>query len=385
MKKSKFYLSIWVAALAVTLMALMHGLMGESAFKLFDGAANPRFVLSLALPIFAILALALWQKDQLMHSFGWSVGEKPHSPDFGPLAIAIAIFVLMSLAQGVVALSAAHLAAKSFHHAYGLMLGGGLVLFLAGTVILWRMRDSLFHVDAKAEEIKLLEWPFHAALISLSTPSINPLGGYNWDKDKSAFDAAHADFEYLLKDKCWDDAIQSLIDPRAFGYEKFWNFQQPLRLLETMANSRWTPGKRRAMIFVTTLESDARWEQAKALLIRLAVSMPTDKGPRIEIRCLDDLGQLLGKYPASASLRFDKFNFNAMFHLFRDTIKAIKAEYDLPSRSIAIDTTSGTKEMSIIGAVATIDSHVAFTYVDTGDEFRARRFDARAIAVGISE
>ncbi len=383
MGKIKFEPVILIAAFVVAFMAMIHGIIGESALTLLRGVASPAIVLSAALPLFALLVLALWKKDNLVYWLGLSVGDKPHSHASGPLASAIGIFVLMSLAQGVVALSAAHLAAHYSHHAYGLMLIGGLILFLLGTIVIWRMRDSLFHVDAKAEEINLIEWPFHVAVVNLSTAGRGELSDI--DKDKTAFELANSEFDRLVKKENWEVAIRSLIVDRSFGTQSFWNFQQPIRLFETMANSKFTPNKRRAMIFVTTNESDERWHRAKDLLTKLAESMPADKGPKIAIRCLDDMDLLLKKYPTPASRHFDKSNFNPMFHLFRDIISAIKLEYGLPSRSVAIDTTSGTKEMSIIGAIATIDSHVAFTYVDTSDKFRARRFDARAIAVGISE
>ena len=387
MKNIKFYSSLLTAALLVALMAAMHGLIGESAFKIFSGTDYPALVLGLALPALAILAFAFWQRENVMYfvqkRLNLSVGEAPHATALGPLTFAIILFASMSLAQGVLALSAAHLAAHYSHHSYGWMLGVGFVVFLLGTLLLWKMRDSLFHVDAKAEEIKHLDWPFHVAVVSLSTPGRGQ--PVDIEKDKKVFALAYSDFDSLLEMQNWEDAVKALIVERAFGDVAQWNFQQTLRLLETMANSKWMPNKRRAMIFVTTKESDERWERAKALLTKIAESMPKDKGPQIEIRCLGDLGLLLRKHPEKASRQFDKFNFNKMFHLFRDVIEAIKSEYDLPSRSIAIDTTSGTKEMSIIGAVATIDSHIAFTYIDTDDGFRARRFDARAIAVGISE
>jgi D-alanyl-D-alanine carboxypeptidase len=138
-------------------------------------------------------------------------------------------------------------------------------------------------------------------------------------------------------------------------------------------------GKRRVLIFLTTEKSDARFAEAEKLLSHIVSHMPTERGPQPEIRHAH--GHLIDGDEVSANW-VENNQFEKSFDIVRRVMKALRKEFE--PHEIAFDTTGGTAEHSVICAVATIDSHVAFTYVNTND-YKVRRFNVRAKAIGATE
>ena len=60
-------------------------------------------------------------------------------------------------------------------------------------------------------------------------------------------------------------------------------------------------------------------------------------------------------------------------------------QLDYPNRTVSIDITSGTADVSIAGALATVSRKVMFGYVKTNSPFEPIDFDVHAFATFIGE
>ena len=373
MKAKKHLAKLWplvVSAAIVTAMAASHGVLAESLFKSLKIAPAVLVISStVALGGFAWL---FWNRDELFDQLrGHDQREMHRTFDRRLALLALLIFVLLMAIQGVLALSVGHLVAETSHHNLAVMIGGGAVGFFFLTLGLWALRDRVFNLDTEVSQLHEDKHPLHAAVVILS-----PSG----KKDDEMFKAAKLLFKEHHKASGWEGALNELIRPHEESESLYrWNFQQPLRLFEAMTRAVTNGRKRRVLIFLTTKQSDARFAAAKDLLDLIIKHMPDGKGPKPDIRLAH--GHLIGGNEASENW-VENNQFEKSFEIIRRVMKALKKEFE--PHEIAFDTTGGTAEHSVMCAVATIDSRVAFTYVNTYDH-KVRRFNVRAKAIGVTE
>lgn len=362
-------MSKWVvaAALVATLMAAMHGVMSEALFKLVGGEHGGVALFALALALFVLATGLFWERERL---HARARGHKsPHCLDWRTLGLTLALFAFTAAAQGVLAFSAAHLVAHWLHDCLALMAMLGALAFCVFTLWLWSVRDKLFIVKAEVNPVERTGAPFHAVITALSTPAVQQDGLDG--QDQQAFAAARTLFDQVMQEKGWDQAVSALCrDGQLFGGVPRWNFQIPLRLFAKMAMKEPVAGAERLMVFITSKDSHGRWAQAEALLGHIAQTMPGE--PKIEIL---HASALLNQSGPEAG-QFREHEFNANLDLVKRALDVLKAR-GLEARSIAVDATSGTVEMSIAAAMATINSPAAFIYTNTNDG-EVRRFDANA-------
>lgn len=369
-------LGFWVvaAALVATLMAAMHGVMGESLFGLLGGKEAGAKLFGTALAIFAVSAGLFWERERIQQ---WQKGE--HNPipiDWYAFAGVLVLFAVTMAAQGVLAFSTAHLVAGATHHAYSAMLVGGGIVFFGATLWLWHERDKLFEVKATVEPVERTKEPLHGVIAFLSTPGLGHKEEY--EKDELAFEAATKQFETTLEQEGWNAALDALCgEGAAFGPVPRWNMQPPLRLLRALVNAPCVSDSDRQLVFVTTPKSEARWEKASTLLRRVAETMR--KGPRLEI-C--HIRELLNSDSDEAAL-FQPGAFDENRTLIQQGLAALERRGFDPS-TLAVDATSATVEASVVGAIATINSRATFIYVNTNDH-GVRRFDANATGAWATE
>jgi CRISPR-associated protein (Cas_Cas02710) len=362
---------ILVSAVIVTLMAASHGVLGEALFKILDQGNS--LVLAIYAALFlGVVAWLFWNKEWLFDKIRGH-RERPKRQTFDrPLALlALMLFVMLAAAQGVVALSAGHLAAEMSREQHLTMLSFGAGVFLASTLLMWSLKDRLFSLETEVSPMHEDHHPLQAAVIILSNPS---------PKDSEQFNAAKSLFDTHLGKSGWEAALEELIRPHGNDEPlNFWNFQQPLRLLEAMTRTVPKAGKRRVLIFLTTQKSDARFIKAQELLSHVVSHMPAEKGAQPEIRHAH--GHLIDGDEVSSNW-VENNQFEKSFEIVRRVMSALRKEFE--PNEIAFDTTGGTAEHSVICAVATIDSHVSFTYVNTND-YKVRRFNVRAKGIGGTE
>jgi hypothetical protein len=357
---------IIIAALIATAMAAIHGVMGEALFKLLGGTEAGVKLLVPALLLFMIAALVFWERERIGN---WLQKKAHRHPlHWRPLLMALILFTITMLAQGVLAFSTAHLVADWTHHAYGWMVFGAAALFCGSTLYLWSIRDRLFVVHGKVEPVERTGEPLNAIIAYLSTPGRG--SDQDYQNDKVPFEAAKQLFEDELANKDWFDAMEALCrEGQKFGSAPFWNLQVPLRLLKSMANAPIV-GDERLMVFVTTPESERRWEYVYPFFRKIAETQPTDQ--KIEVL---HLRTLCGSSSVD-DFQLKSGEFDRNLTLIQRGLTALRNK-GLNPGSIAVDTTSAMVEHSVVGAIATINSSATFIYVNTNDNV-VRRYDANA-------
>lgn len=396
MKKILRIVSRWpvcISAVIVTLMAGAHGVLGEALFSFLEHYNSLLFASGAAL-LLGVIAWLSWNHKSLFDRI-FRRHEQPKSSEFdmGLSLFAILLFVMMMAAQGVVALSAGHFVAKLSHENFGLMMAIGAASFAMLTLALWSLKDRLFSLDTKVTLLDEGQHPLQAVVVVLS-----PSG----DGDSEQFKAAKIMFDTHLQKAGWAAALGELTKrhPKGDLLER-WNFQQPLRMLKAMTRTVARPGKRRVMIFLTTKESNARYGMAKELLTHIVSHMPAERGPKPDICQAGRLGKWLAHCPEigtkpdichphvnivwsdnESDYWVENNHFEKSFEIIRRVLKALKTEFE--PEEIAFDTTGGTAEHTVLCAIATIDSQVSFTYVNTNDG-EVRRFNVCAKGIGVSE
>ncbi len=355
-----------LAALASTMLAAMHGVMGESLFELLGGEHAQPQLLIVTFALFALLTICFWKRAHIAHWLGLSDAPPPPAHHSRLIELqSLMLVLLVAGAQGVLAFSTAHMVGEWVHGAAMIWLGA--IVFFGASLLLWWHRDKLFHVAAKVAPIDMTAAPFHAVVTCLSIAS--PHG----KSDDEHFADARALFDTQLKNHGWADALAAL----TASDRPFWNMQVPLRIMRDMAHKPAASGHRRMMVFITTELSDARWEAASDFLRHIAEKMPDS--PQIEIMhgC-----ELLGG-GARSTCQLLPSQFAENLDLIQRLLKAIQA-LGIDPKATAVDTTSGTVDMSVAGAMATINQAAAFIYSNTNDGV-VRRYDANAHGVWSAE
>jgi hypothetical protein len=212
MNKISRVIGFWpvlVSAVIVTLMAGTHGVLGEALFTLLNQGNLLLLALYTALFLGGIAGL-FWNREWLFDRIrGLRVPPKHQAFDRQLALLALALFVMLAAAQGVVALSASHLAAALTHEKYLLMLGGGAGTFLIFTLALWSLKDRLFSLETEVSPLHEDHHPLQAVVIILSNPS---------QKDAEQFKAAKSLFNAHLSETGWEAALGELIRPAKMSH-----------------------------------------------------------------------------------------------------------------------------------------------------------------------
>lgn len=205
----KYHILHWVyvgvAALLVTCMAAVHGVMGESLFEIGSQELRKFWLLPVSLVAFVLCAWALWHREHIEHKIKHKTeAQKPPRHHRLTLAIAIGLLAMTALAQGLTAISMGHLAGEQLHHDYQVMLAVGGIAFLLLTLSLWRLKDKLFTIVAEVKDVEAKSWAFHASVIILSSPGDSELDIAQFKQAQNKFDAIWDDT------KDWTKAIKEI-------------------------------------------------------------------------------------------------------------------------------------------------------------------------------